>query len=81
MSLPSYFKQVKEEVLEAEDPIKRVANPFNDVTYEVVVNKKGVVTGDPMDYVARKMTGTNYLPQLGKGRTFSQWTCSSERPW
>ena len=59
MSLPSYFKQVKEEVLEAEDPIKRVANPFNDVTYEVVVNKKGVVTGDPMDYVARKMTGTN----------------------
>lgn len=58
MSLPSYFKPVPEEVLESEGSLQRVANPFNDVLYEVVVDKTGRVTGDSMDHAARKMTGT-----------------------
>lgn len=56
MDLPGFFKPVKEKDLETTTSLQRVANPFSRISYEVVVDKKGRVTGDSLDYYARKMT-------------------------
>lgn len=53
---PSYFEPVHISKLAKESSSKRLLNPLHNPHYELVVDDKGEVFGDSLDYYAQRLS-------------------------